>query len=36
MQNEWDDTVVDDAQEVMLDWIELHSEELAAFAWRGM
>ncbi len=36
MQNEWDDTVVDDAQEVMLDWIEMHSEELAAFAWRGM
>ena len=35
MQNELDDTVVDDEQEVMLDWIERHWDELAAFAWQG-
>lgn len=35
MQDERDDMVIDDEQEVMLDWIETHWDELAAFAWRG-
>ena len=35
MQDERDDTAVDDEQEVMLDWIETHWDELAAFAWKG-
>jgi len=35
MQDERDDMVVDDAQEGMLDWSELHWNELADFAWRG-
>ncbi len=35
MQDERDDMVIDDEQEVMLDWIETHWDALAAFAWRG-
>ncbi len=35
MPDERDNTVVDDEQEVMLDWIERHWDELAAFAWKG-
>ena len=35
MQDERDGMVIDDEQAVMLDWIELHWDELAAFAWQG-
>ncbi len=35
MQEARDNTVVDDEQEVMLDWIETHWDELAALAWKG-